>query len=80
MGQNVQLVGRQKLAQQQAQTAAQGGQVQTADDVFAQIFMNMTEGVQENTEMLMQQMGAQQDGEQDYTGAMELLAMLFHGH
>lgn len=80
MGQNVQLVGRQKLAQQQAQTAAQGGQVQTADDVFAQIFMNMTEGVQENTEMLMQQMGAQQDGEQDYTGAMELLAMLFQGN
>ena len=28
----------------------------------------------------MQQMGAQQDGEQDYTGAMELLAMLFQGN
>lgn len=87
MGQGVELVGRQQLAQQQqAQTAASGVQAQTVDDVFAQIFMNIAAGTEENTEMLMQQMnvpqgqdGEQQDGEQDYTGAMELMAMLFQG-
>lgn len=85
MGQGVELVGRQKLAQQQAQTAASGTQFQTADDVFSQIFMNIAAGTQENTEMLMQQAGEaqgqngeQQNGE-DYTGAMELMAMLFQG-
>lgn len=86
MGQGVELVGRQKLAQQQAQTATFGGQFQTADDVFSQIFMNIAAGTQENTEMLMQQAGeaqgqngAQQNGEEDYSGAMELMAMLFQG-
>lgn len=85
MGQGVELVGRQKLAQQQAQTAVSGTQFQTADDVFSQIFMNIAAGTQENTEMLMQQAGEaqgqngeQQNGE-DYTGAMELMAMLFQG-
>ena len=66
MGQGVELVGSQKLAHQQAQTAVSGTQFQTADDVFSQSFMNIAAGTQENTEMLMKQAGEAQgqNGEQ----------------
>lgn len=85
MGQGVELVGRQQLAQQQAQAAVSGTQFQTADDVFSQIFMNIAAGTQESTEMLMQQLSdvqsqnGEQQNSQDYVGAMELMAMLFQG-